>query len=334
MNLSRILFDKQACSTDRGTFWHLLSCNPIILYLQGPIKPVIFVHKELRGKRAFLLRGPIGCEEDPKYARRWKNYFRKAQRFYPEHKTLFLCNTISSRETFQTKGLPSLFCSQNALLDENIYTIVRDVPKEFDAVYNAQMEKIKRHYLASQIKTLALITYRLESQPIYYKRMKKTLQHATLLNFESGEYKWLPDTQISYHLNRARVGLILSEAEGANYATVEYMLSGLPVVSTESSGGRSVFFDKEYVSVVDASPEAVADGVNEMISRNIDPEYIREKTLQKMQQHREVFIALLQQICNEEGIPRDMRAEWSDYFFNKLLYWHKVGELKDIVKTL
>lgn len=145
------------------------------------------------------------------------------------------------------------------------------------------------------------------------------MAHATWLNFESGEWKWLRDTEISYHLNRARIGLILSEAEGANYATVEYMLSGLPVVSTESSCGRSVFFDKEYAKVVDGSPEAVADGVNEMISRNIDPNYIREKTLQKMQSHREAFIGLLQQICIEEGIPRDMRSEWSHYLFNKLL---------------
>lgn len=334
MNLLKFLFDIQASPEDRWTFWHMLSDRPLIFYLQSPRKPLIFVHRALAKKRAYLLRGPIGCEEHAKYSRRWRRYFVLARRVYPEHTVTFLCNTPSSADTFGRAGLPSVFFNQNSLLDERIYRVMRDVPKEFDAVYNAQMEKVKRHSLAARIRSLALITYRVDSQPGYYRRMRKELGHASWLNFEAGQWKWLPDSQVAFHLNRARVGLILSEAEGANYATVEYLLCGLPVVSTRSSGGRSEFFDEDYVKVVDATPQAVADGVSELIGRRIDPDYIRGKTIERMQAHREVFIALLQRICDAEGIRRAMREEWPSLFFNKLLAWRSLGELKELARAV
>ena len=40
--------------------------------------------------------------------------------------------------------------------------------------------------------------------------------------------------------------------EGANYASVEYLLAGLSIVSTPSiSGGREVYFDPEFCIVCD-----------------------------------------------------------------------------------
>lgn len=333
MNLSRWLFEKKACSEDRYTFWNIISMKPRIIYLQGYVKQMMFIHKVLQGKRAFLLRGPIGCEEHPKFSRRWKSYFDKVQRLYPEHRVVFLCNTTSMRDRFQDKGMPGLFCSQNGLLDEKLFSILPGVPKAFDAVYNAQMEKVKRLELAAGIEKLALITYRLQSQPSYYEEMKKTLDHATWLNFDSGEYMWISPQDMSKHLNRARVGVILSKLEGANYAVMEYMLSGLPVVSTESQGGRSVFFDDDYVKIVEDTPAAVADGVREMIFRNVDPYSIRERTIRKMLKHREIFMNLLQQICDGEGIARDMRKEWPDYFFNKMSQWDRMGNLEAVFKT-
>jgi len=331
--LSRFFFTAQAASPQRATFWHLVSRKPLILYIQGPLKPLVLVHKMARGKRMHILRGPIGCEDHPRYAGKWKRYFSAARRLFPEHEVVFLCNTTASRDAFAHAGLPCVFFNQNSLLDENVYRIIPDVPKEFDAVYNAQMEKVKRHYLAARIQSLALITYRIDSQPGYYRRIRKELGHASWLNFGSGRWEWLPDTQVSYHLNRARVGLILSEAEGANYASVEYLLCGLPVVSTESRGGRSVFFEEEYASIVHPSPEAVAEAVKEMIARRIDPSYIRERTIQKMEAHREVFRALLQRICDAEGGSRNISEEWPSLFFNKLLGWRRLGELEGLLQA-
>jgi len=121
----------------------------------------------------------------------------------------------------------------------------------------------------------------------YFNKTKKLLTQAKWLNYINGNYKDFDSDEIANLLNRSRIGLCLSDVEGAMYASVEYMLCGLPVVSTKSIGGRDVFFDDKYVKIVDDNPEAVAKGVIEMIDRDIDPYYIRDKTIKKMKEERE-----------------------------------------------
>jgi len=121
----------------------------------------------------------------------------------------------------------------------------------------------------------------------YFNKTKKLLPQAKWLNYINGNYKDFDSDEIANLLNRSRIGLCLSDVEGAMYASVEYMLCGLPVVSTKSIGGRDVFFDDKYVKIVDDNPEAVAKGVIEMIDRDIDPYYIRDKTIKKMKEERE-----------------------------------------------
>ncbi|WP_164127899.1 glycosyltransferase, partial [Stenotrophomonas maltophilia] len=53
--------------------------------------------------------------------------------------------------------------------------------------------------------------------------------------------------------NQAAVGLCLSAVEGAMCASMEYLMAGLPVVSTPSVGGRDVYFDPDYCII--AEPE-------------------------------------------------------------------------------
>jgi glycosyltransferase involved in cell wall biosynthesis len=129
----------------------------------------------------------------------------------------------------------------------------------------------------------------------------------------------IPTEEMYNYINQAKVGLCLSADEGAMYASAEYLLCGLPVVSTRSIGGRDTFFDDEYVKIVDDTPEAVSEGVREMICRNINPYYIREKTIEKMKSHRGAFIAMIQAIYDKEGVKRHFSEEWSKIFVNKLL---------------
>ncbi len=62
---------------------------------------------------------------------------------------------------------------------------------------------------------------------------------------------------------------ILSAEEGSSYASMEYLLAGLGVVSTHSTGGRDVYFDPDYCITCDPTPEAVRDAVAELRARNI-----------------------------------------------------------------
>ena len=47
--------------------------------------------------------------------------------------------------------------------------------------------------------------------------------------------------------------------------------------------------------------------------------YIRDKTIEKMKEHRETFIKLVQTIYDKEGVHRNFSEEWNRIFINKLL---------------
>jgi len=263
-----------------------------------------------------------------KIAQRVKNKYIRHRKKYPEHELIYLCNSPKQYELFKKFSLPCIFCNHNALVDEDIYKIIPSGEKRYDAIYNAILLPYKRHFLASKIKSLALITsYALGSTQKQFNKIRKILPQATWFNKPiPGEF--IPEREMYKYLNQARVGLCLSRAEGAMYASIEYLLCGLPVVSTRSEGGRDVFFDEEYVKIVDATPDAVKEGVEEMIKRSIPPDYIRRKTLEKMKAHRERFIALIQDIYDREGINKDFRKEWEQVFVNKMIRWEKLKFIK------
>jgi len=228
---------------------------------------------------------------------------------------LFLCNSNRESNLLSERGLQAIFCHQNAFLDERIYPINPAIPKKFDAIYVARIDRIKRHYLAQKIESLQLIGDTAPEEEDYYKETMRQLAHASW-------ERYVPAVFMYKELNAARVGLCLSAEEGAMYASAEYLLCGLPVVSTKSLGGRDEFFDPEYVVIVEDNPESVANGVRELISRNIDPMHIRERTLAKMQPHRDKLLEVLTRICDKSGQPA---PRWSDFFTNKLGYGTRPG---------
>lgn len=92
------------------------------------------------------------------------------------------------------------------------------------------------------------------------------------------------------------------------------------------------FFDKEYVKIVNNNKTSVKKGVAKMIKRNIDPDYIRLKTLEKMKPHRERFIALIQEIYDKEGVNKKFKDEWKKVFINKMFMWQGVDLINNYVK--
>lgn len=60
------------------------------------------------------------------------------------------------------------------------------------------------------------------------------LAHAHWFNHEGSACEWLDSEELNRCLNQCRLGLCLSAVEGPMYASIEYLLAGLPVVSTES----------------------------------------------------------------------------------------------------
>jgi glycosyltransferase involved in cell wall biosynthesis len=193
-----------------------------------------------------------------------------------------MCNEPQSYKMLRRLRLPSENVSINVYINEHVFRITNE-PKLYAAVYAAGMVTYKRLHLAAKIPRLFVQTYgdcKTRDGSYDLARYEPALKHA--------EYNrhWVPTEQIVAAYNQSSVGLALSKCEGAMLASVEYMLCGLPQVSTPCRGGRELFFDNRYVKVVDSTAEAVAAGVAEMTSRNVDPHLVRTETLKKLQQHR------------------------------------------------
>ena len=231
---------------------------------------------------------------------------------------IFIVNNEYECKIAQEKGYNYVYCNQNALIDENIFTIIKGSVKRFDTVYNAIIKPYKNHLLCKKLENIAFITYFNGDEGKYFQHIKENIPQAKLLNFINGKYRGLSPKEITGFLNQGRVGLCLSVNEGAMFASIEYLLCGLSIVSLESTGGRDVFFDKEYVEIAKNDTVSVAEKVELLIRRKVDPEFIRNKTIEKMNSHRVRFIEKIQSIYDAEGVKRDFAQEWDKLFINKL----------------
>ena len=92
------------------------------------------------------------------------------------------------------------------------------------------------------------------------------------------------------------MGLILSEFEGACYSSSEYLLCGIPVVSTFSFGGRDIWYNSYNSIICNPTPEAVSDAVKKLSSYNRDPHRIRQMHINLAKTFRANFINMLRQI--------------------------------------
>ena len=320
--------------------YSLISLEPLILCVQYGYELENFermfkvLFEYLKDRRVYFLCFTAGYLEGTKVISAIKKFEERYKELYPNFVFIHLCSTDNQHTRFSEQGIKALFCSNNSMVDERIFHPLPAAEKKYDAVYDGSLSAVKRHYLASEVENLALIFYYnsfKESDMAISIAIRDSISHAHFFNnFDPDNYKRLSPAEVNECLNQCRVGLCLSEEEGAMYASIQYLLSGLPVVTTPSRGGREVFFENDYVLTVPPTREAVKDGVQEMIGRNVPAEYIREKTLRKMQTHRQRFIDLVQEIYDAEGINRRFQYEWEKVFFNKLhttQNHHKIFEL-------
>ncbi len=253
-------------------------------------------------------------------------YEQQHRRAFPGHRFIHLCNTVSQHDVFAAAGLEAVLCSHNALVDERIYHPLPATPKRFDAVYDARLKAYKRHELASALDSLALIyanTPGIDNPAAAAKILSGLTQAYSFNQDAAGAYVQLTDSEVNGCLNQCRVGLCLSAVEGANYASIQYLLSGLPVVSTASKGGRDLFFDDICARIVDDTPGAVAAGVETMLQRCPPADLVRQRTLDKVRVHRQRFIDTVQGIYKLEGVDRSFAAEWESVFFNRMVRWQR-----------
>ena len=217
----------------------------------------------------------------------------------PRLKITVLANAENEVYVLSGLGLHAVICNQNAFVDESRYSVLKHA-KKYDAIYIARITPFKRHALASKIKSLRLIgakSWWIPQEEQYSEEIvSNRLKHA-VWSFHVDAKK------IPLEIATARCGLCLSQAEGAMFASIEYLLCGIPIVNTPSLGGREVFFPDFAVKTVPDTPEAVAEAVQEFVEHAPDPEKIRAAVLYKMKMHRTTFRRLLNEAMAPEVFP-------------------------------
>jgi len=305
----------------------VLSVNPAVIYVKDYLlrnRKSLFglLLESLRFKPVTLIIGLSWCHQNNYLIKSLKGLIASCQIRFPHYRFIILTNTPKEDEFLHEAGLETVFCNQNGFLDERLYFPTGEA-KKYDAIYDAALAPFKRHELARKINRLALISYVKPDVTIEEtRRIAHENQHAVWLNDPlDNSSSWLSDVEINHLLNQAKVGLCLSAVEGAMYASAQYLLAGLPVVTTKNKGGRDELLDPAYTRWVEDDPSAVAAAVDELAGLNLDPHTIRRETLKKFSIHRNVFTDLMNGITRETtGGP--WATQWPANLPNRLYSDH------------
>lgn len=310
----------------------LLVDNPPILHVlywtnrRDPLEFLTPLQEVLRNVHFHIICSFSWDMDPPKAIERLASKDAKRRKLFRRHRMHYLACTERQLEQLSASGISTVLCSNTALVDEARYYPIPGAVKHHDAIYDARLSPFKRHHLAEEVQGLALLTAPSndpEDAP-YAADIRRRLAHAHWCNppFDA-EYRSFGPEEVNREINGARVGLCLSATEGGMYASMQYLMAGLPVVSTPSVGGRDLFYHPDYALIVESTPTAVADGVRRMAKCAISPLEIRERTLEKVRQHRANLIALVDRICSEEGKPRQFAEDWPKVFVDKLAEYHQ-----------
>lgn len=230
---------------------------------------------------------------------------------------IILANTEADCQYLLDQKIPCIYCHQNCFLDSQLFDIQKTVPK-YNAVYIAQASRYKRIELATDVESLAIISYSNTNHDDYDEKYVQAIEELpSVINKKI----FLSDYQVSKSINQAKCGLILSAFEGANFATTEYLLCGIPIVSIPSYGGRDVFFDSYNHVLTQPDKYAIKKAVEYIVSKSRDRQKIRQDTLQKMNDFRTVFNNFIHHtfpsvLLNENGLYGS--------YTNKLMTWNLV----------
>lgn len=221
----------------------------------------------------------------------------------------FLFNSPVEKFNFENEGFVGEVINHNAWLDESL--VMRVTPNEkklYDAIYIARLSAFKRHELAGEVENLALVAGNNHGNPINQKLPSHIYKNESPLT---------PD-QVCEKINQSRCGLILSAEEGACFSSSEYLLCGIPVVSTYSLGGRDVWYDNYNSMVVEPDPNKIKEAVSYFKENPRDPYKIRNDHIAKAQTYRNKFIDKLGSLFYRYDVKLDARQYFTETFFHKL----------------
>jgi hypothetical protein len=232
-------------------------------------------------------------------------HLAKIKHLYPNHSIILLCNEKYAVAELRMAKIQAEFIRQNAFIDDNIFRPKPEIRRTHDAIYSASIASYKRHCLAEKVESLIMLSYTYlgNSDAAYGQDVRRRLGHAWWAKDSLTKDQMFPVQKMVDLYAQAHVGLCLSAVEGGMFASMEYLLCGLPIVSTKSIGGRDAFWDNRYVIVCEDSAEAVSEAVENLKSQCIPRNDVRRWTLEKIDEHRQRLRILMHKLGAELECP-------------------------------
>lgn len=232
-----------------------------------------------------------------------RHKFRQVRHSLDGRSLHLMVSAIDEDQVRRRFFIPGGHFSHNIFINEHLYRPLPE-PKTYDAIYTAQLQPFKRHWLAKDIKSLMVVSYGGDLHT-YCPELK----HADF------NRDFLPRPELARKYSQAWAGLCLSAEEGAMLASCEYLFCGIPVVSTPSKGGRDEFFDEFNSIIVPPEPEAVAKAVEKWKNAHPDPHQIREHTLQKVIPLRKEYCTYVARLIQQAGGSKKEPEELMEKYF-------------------
>jgi glycosyltransferase involved in cell wall biosynthesis len=180
-----------------------------------------------------------------------------------------------------------LYANHNAFINEDRFVIKPEVVKKYDMVLSACFRNYKNVKFAENIKNTVHVGYKNGANLEYIPSF------GTLVNFPPNstnmkDYRRINTKELVQIYNSAQCGGIFSKLEGACYSSGEYLLCGLPVISTKCVGGREIYYTPENSIICNPDKKSVIAAHNEFVRNRhlFDSNKIRESTLTIMEGFR------------------------------------------------
>ena len=220
-----------------------------------------------------------------------------------------LYNDNREKLIFEKYDFKGEIINQNSFLDFNDVMKPLQVEKKYDSIYVARLIDLKRHKLASEVTNLALV-----AGPLHGGQESTYIPNHTYRN----ELPLTP-SEVAYKINESYCGLILSDKEGASFVSSEYLLCGVPVVSTVSEGGRDFWYDEYNSIVVEPKTKNVKEAVDFFKNNPRDPITIRTRHIDLSIKQRNMFIAAFENMLKIQKIDYINATKFFNAnFFHKL----------------
>jgi len=184
----------------------------------------------------------------------------------------------------------------------DVFAVDTSVRREFDLFLNAAWVPWKRNYLASLVPRTVNAGYDHGKGAVEIP----SFCHVANKN-PDGTMRILSKQEIADLCKRSHCGGIFSKSEGNCRAIGEYLLSGIPVISTPSVGGRDVWFDEYNSLIVAPNPETIRQGVQRLVRESRDPLVIRNTHLKRMEEDRKVLFDVVETFF--EDVPKDWKFD-------------------------